>query len=188
MEEREAPRMTHKTLSLQACVGISALAVASSLFVVRGAVAAGKAADRTLWYARPARNWQKEALPLGNGRLGCMIFGDVSKEHIQFNEDTLWVGDEKDTGAYQAFGNIYVDMAHPNPEDYRRELDISEAIHRITYTSEGVRYRREYFASYPAGVMVFHFTASRSAASARRAIAWNSTALPPCSRGPRATA
>ena len=51
-----------------------------------------------------------EALPIGNGRLGAMIFGGVEREHIQFNEDSLWIGDEQDTGAYQAFGDVYIDL------------------------------------------------------------------------------
>ncbi|MEI8289167.1 MAG: glycoside hydrolase family 95 protein [Verrucomicrobiota bacterium] len=44
-----------------------------------------------LWYQQPAKKWA-EALPLGNGRLGAMVFGGVSDEHIQFNESTLWTG------------------------------------------------------------------------------------------------
>lgn len=44
-----------------------------------------------LWYRQPAKEWV-EALPIGNGRLGAMIFGDVFNERIQFNEDTLWTG------------------------------------------------------------------------------------------------
>ncbi|RZK38782.1 MAG: glycoside hydrolase family 95 protein, partial [Hymenobacter sp.] len=44
-----------------------------------------------LWYAQPAATWT-DALPLGNGRLGAMVFGGVSQEHIQFNEATLWTG------------------------------------------------------------------------------------------------
>jgi alpha-L-fucosidase 2 len=63
-----------------------------------------------LRYNRPATNWEKEALPIGNGRLGGMIFGGVDREHIQFNEDSLWIGDEKDTGAYQAFGDLYIEF------------------------------------------------------------------------------
>jgi alpha-L-fucosidase 2 len=93
-----------------------------------------------------------------------MVFGEVGKERIQFNEDTLWIGDEKDTGAYQAFGDIFVETGHADAEQYRRVLDIREAIHTITYTSDGTRYRREYFASAPAGVMVFRFTADRKGA------------------------
>jgi alpha-L-fucosidase 2 len=45
----------------------------------------------TLWYSRPAGKWE-EALPVGNGRLGAMIFGGVTNEHLQFNEGTLWTG------------------------------------------------------------------------------------------------
>jgi alpha-L-fucosidase 2 len=45
----------------------------------------------TLWYRRPAAHWE-EALPLGNGRLGGMAFGDPSHERIALNEDTLWSG------------------------------------------------------------------------------------------------
>ena len=44
-----------------------------------------------LYYKQPAKDWQ-QALPLGNGRIGAMIFGDVACERIQLNEDTLWSG------------------------------------------------------------------------------------------------
>lgn len=44
-----------------------------------------------LWYREPARSWN-EALPLGNGRLGAMVFGGVADERIALNEDTLWTG------------------------------------------------------------------------------------------------
>ena len=49
--------------------------------------------DLKLWYSKPAnpKNWN-EALPIGNGRLGGMIFGNVEKEHIQLNEETIWYG------------------------------------------------------------------------------------------------
>ena len=53
------------------------------------AFAAGKAApadDLTLWYAQPAKTWMTDALPIGNGRLGGMVFGTVESERIQFNE------------------------------------------------------------------------------------------------------
>ena len=48
-------------------------------------------ASPRLWYAQPARNWN-EALPIGNGRLGAMVFGDPSKERLQLNEESLWAG------------------------------------------------------------------------------------------------
>jgi alpha-L-fucosidase 2 len=49
----------------------------------------------TLWYEAPAANWN-EALPVGNGRLGAMIFGSPFAERIQLNEDTLWAGSPYD--------------------------------------------------------------------------------------------
>jgi alpha-L-fucosidase 2 len=45
----------------------------------------------TLWYRQPAREWE-EALPIGNGRFGAMVFGRVLQERLQLNEDTLWAG------------------------------------------------------------------------------------------------
>ncbi len=44
-----------------------------------------------LWYNQPASKWT-DALPIGNGSLGAMVFGGVANEHIQFNESTLWTG------------------------------------------------------------------------------------------------
>lgn len=44
-----------------------------------------------LWYTKPAEKWV-EALPLGNGRIGTMVFGGVCRERLQLNEDTLWSG------------------------------------------------------------------------------------------------
>jgi len=51
--------------------------------------------NKTLWYKQPAKNWD-EALPIGNGRLGAMIFGRVENELIQLNEETLWTGGPAD--------------------------------------------------------------------------------------------
>ena len=48
-------------------------------------------ADPVLWYAMPAASWN-EALPVGNGRLAGMVFGNTGRERIQLNEDTLWAG------------------------------------------------------------------------------------------------
>ncbi len=51
--------------------------------------------DLRLWYNRPAEKWE-EALPVGSGRLGAMVFGGVEQDRIQFNEDTLWTGKPHD--------------------------------------------------------------------------------------------
>lgn len=53
------------------------------------------AADPVLWYRRPAQRWG-DALPVGNGRLGGMVFGGVGSERIQLNEDTVWNGKKRD--------------------------------------------------------------------------------------------
>ena len=119
-------------------------------------------ASQALWYDSPAQNWESEALPIGNGRLGAMIFGASEKETVQLNEDSLWLGDEKDSGMYQNLGEFEVALPRAKPvELYRRELDISRAVHTVTYTSDGVTYRRETFASFPDQVMVFCFTADK---------------------------
>ncbi len=57
-----------------------------------------------LWYRQPAKRWEPEALPIGNGRLGAMCFGGVAKERIQFNEESLWTGGANPSGGY-AYGN-----------------------------------------------------------------------------------
>jgi len=122
------------------------------------------AADTKLWYGAPAENWETEALPIGNGRLGAMLFGGTSRDRIQFNEESLWIGDEQDTGAYQAFGDVFIDFGKPAQTPltgYRRELDLERAVHTVTYECDGVTYRREAFASFPARAMVFRFTADK---------------------------
>ncbi len=53
------------------------------------------AAPSVMWYRQPAAKWE-DALPLGNGRLGAMVFGGVQKERIQLNEDTIWNGRKRD--------------------------------------------------------------------------------------------
>ncbi len=63
---------------------------------------------QSLFYHEPANKWE-EALPLGNGRLGAMVFGGVSQEHIQFNEETLWTGEPRSyehSGAKNYLGEI----------------------------------------------------------------------------------
>jgi hypothetical protein len=66
------------------------------------------ASPAMLWYRTPAASWN-EALPIGNGRLGAMVFGGVAQEHLQLNEETLWSGGPYDpvvTGAAAALPEI----------------------------------------------------------------------------------
>jgi alpha-L-fucosidase 2 len=51
--------------------------------------------SNVIWYRKPAEVWN-EALPIGNGRLGGMVFGGVQSERIQLNEDTIWAGEKRD--------------------------------------------------------------------------------------------
>src|SRR5450756_64529 len=67
-----------------------------SAFAALGALhpashAAETASPLTLYYTSPATKWT-EALPIGNGRLGAMVFGGAASEHLQLNEGTLWAG------------------------------------------------------------------------------------------------
>jgi alpha-L-fucosidase 2 len=59
----------------------------------------------TLWYRRPAPQWD-HALPVGNGRLGAMVFGGVRTERIQLNEDTLWMGGRRDSDNPEALAHL----------------------------------------------------------------------------------
>jgi len=146
-----------------------------------------------LWYRSPARQWV-EALPIGNGRLGAMVFGGVELERLQLNEDTLWSGRPHDyvnpeaaqylprvrelilegrygeaeklaeehmmgiparLQAYQPLGDLSLEFQLPGEvRDYRRELDLSEAVTRTSFRIGDARYMREAFASAPDQVIV----------------------------------
>ena len=154
-----------------------------------------------LWYKQGARSWN-EALPLGNGRLGAMVFGGARQERLCLNEDTLWSGyptfydnegaaeafrearelvmqgknaeaqqllEQRGEGlwsqVYLALGEISLDFEHEGEiSAYRRELDISKALHTVSYEAEDTRFQRETFISAPAQTLVMRLTASRNAA------------------------
>lgn len=66
------------------------------------------AQDLKLWYKQPAAKWT-EALPIGNGRIGAMVYGGIDNDHIQFNEETLWNGGPREysrPGAYRYLDSI----------------------------------------------------------------------------------
>jgi alpha-L-fucosidase 2 len=69
------------------------------------ATASLAAASDLLWYRQEAANWN-EALPIGNGRLGGMVFGSVISEHIQLNEGTVWAGEKRDRNNPEAATNL----------------------------------------------------------------------------------
>lgn len=132
-------------------------------------------AGKTLWYTEPAQKWADEALPIGNGRLGAMFFAGVTQERIQFNEQSLWSGDnnwdgeyetgDRGFGSYRNFGEIVINFSHSGtPSGYRRSLDIGRGVHTTSFETAGVEIVREGFASYPDQVMVFSYRASKKGA------------------------
>ncbi|HET6559005.1 MAG TPA: glycoside hydrolase family 95 protein [Prolixibacteraceae bacterium] len=132
------------------------------LLLVDFQVTEAKEGPIKLWYDKPAKDWMTEALPIGNGRLGGMIFGGIEKEHVQFNEVSLWSGDETNTGAYQAFGDVYIDFNHGSDVvQYKRELNIENAVHTTSYLSNGIKFKREYFCSAKDQVMVLRIRAEK---------------------------
>jgi alpha-L-fucosidase 2 len=137
------------------------------LVLAASACAATAAPELLLRYDRPARDddngWEREALPIGNGRIGAMVFGQPAREHLQFNEISLWTGDDKVMGAYQPFGDVRVELAGHDSgvSEYRRSLDLARGIHEVSYLRGGVRFRREAWASFPAQVIVLRLSADR---------------------------
>jgi len=76
--------------------------------------------EHLLWYDAPATDWEREALPIGNGRIGAMVFGGVAVERVQFTEETLW------TGGPGHPGYDHGDWREPRPgalEEVRRRIE-----------------------------------------------------------------
>lgn len=183
--------------------------------------------SQRLWYKTPAnasvpdngKAWKDDpewlkALPLGNGNIGAMVFGDVNLERIQLNEKTLWSGGPADNdnpaapkhleeirrllfagkfkeateltdntqvckgkgsgfgngadvpfGCYQTLGDLWLDFGKTSPyTNYERELDLNTAIAKVQYEQDGIKFRREYFVSYPANVLAIRLSADKKGA------------------------
>jgi alpha-L-fucosidase 2 len=176
-------------------------AALAAFFIFQCSPAAEAASPLTLFYTNAAVKWT-EALPIGNGRLGAMIFGGVGREHLQLNEDTLWAGgpyDPNNTNAlaalpdarklvfdgkyddaeklisdkmmavplrqmpYQTLGDLFLDFGTNDApvEDYRRDLDLDTAVATVTYTVNGVHFKREMFSSPVDQVIVIRLTADQ---------------------------
>ncbi|MBO0843488.1 MAG: glycoside hydrolase family 95 protein, partial [Nocardioides sp.] len=132
-----------------------------------------------LWYDAPGDPtvMTNEGLPVGNGRLGALANGDPAHETIIWTDATLWTGDANlaldddgqfsyETEHFGTFGQLArlaLDVpAHTTAAitDFRRELDLSNGLVVVTYAYQGVRYRREIFASHPDDVLVVRLTQS----------------------------
>jgi len=149
--------------------------LAAFLLLLSICVYAGNDGPLKLWYKQPAKKWEAEALPVGNGRMGAMLFGGIKNEHIQFNEQSLWSGDNNwdgayDTGdhgfgSYRNFGEFVIDFNHADSaKKYQRALNITTGVHTTSFEINGIVFTREAFASYPDQVMVFRYTASKKGA------------------------
>ncbi|MDR3456280.1 MAG: glycoside hydrolase family 95 protein [Verrucomicrobiae bacterium] len=163
--------------------------------------------ETAVWFAAPAKDFT-ESSPLGNGRLGAMMFGGVNEERIVLNESSVWSGSPQDAdrpdayktlpeiqklllagknpeaealvnanftcqgpgssggqyGCYQVLGNLHLVFTSGDTNlpvtNYRRELDLNEAVARLEYDRGGVRFTREMFASAPDQVMVLRLNSS----------------------------
>ncbi|HXI69771.1 MAG TPA: glycoside hydrolase family 95 protein [Verrucomicrobiae bacterium] len=109
-----------------------------------------------------------EALAIGNGHMGGLIAGGTARERIVLNEDSLWTGDGNPSGnydtmgAYQCLGELLLRLpGHETVTNYRRDLDIGDALAHVSYTLNGVKFSREYFCSHPDGVLVVRLTADK---------------------------
>ena len=154
-----------------------------------------------LHYDSPAEYFE-EALPLGNGRLGAMVYGGTSSDRISLNDITLWTGEPDRGGEHPDYGLIealepwgesaqwmddvrealdvedyakadqlqrrmqghfsenyqplgWLEIIYPDAQvsDYRRELDISEALAEVTYKRNGKSFKAEYMVSSPDSVI-----------------------------------
>jgi alpha-L-fucosidase 2 len=154
-----------------------------------------------LWYSRPATRWM-EAVPIGNGRIGGMIYGGTSVESFALTESTTWSGAPSDrnvnptalenlekirevmfAGKYAEGGELCkehllghsdsfgthlpmatLELAIPGDgptQNYRRSLNLDEAIASVDYTRGGLAFHREVFSSNPDNALIAHLTCNQ---------------------------
>ena len=130
--------------------------------------------DLKLWYDEPASDdsingspasytdhatsgWEHEALPIGNGYLGAMVFGRTDRERIQLTDNTLFFPDTGLTNLAETY--IYFDHGEDSVLNYYRDLSLDDAIAHVEYHCNGVTYTREYFASYTDRALVINLGA-----------------------------
>ncbi|MDQ5980910.1 MAG: alpha-L-fucosidase 2, partial [Verrucomicrobiota bacterium] len=197
------------------CVRANALRSTRSTWLLLAALLTPSlfAAERVIRLDEPATHFTQSS-PLGNGRLGAMLFGGVTEERIVLNESGMWSGSPQEAdradaaealpeirrlllegknaeaeklvnerftcagrgsgrgrgathpyGSYQLLGDLKLKFVHAGADqpftDYRRELDLGEAVARLSYTQAGVRFTREGFVSAPDEVFVLRLTADK---------------------------
>ncbi|MGK3202209.1 glycosyl hydrolase family 95 catalytic domain-containing protein [Amycolatopsis sp. MEPSY49] len=129
----------------------------------------------TLWYPAPAAEDKiiEQGLPIGNGRIGALVGGDPAADFLYLADASLWTGGANDVleddgqfpyerekfGTLGLLAKLRISVpAHTGVTEYRRTLDLSNGVVVITYRHQGVRYRREYFASHPDDVVVIRLS------------------------------
>ncbi|HEX4350019.1 MAG TPA: glycoside hydrolase family 95 protein [Verrucomicrobiae bacterium] len=164
--------------------------------------------ETTIWFDAAATHFTQSS-PMGNGRLGAMMFGGVDQERIVLNESSVWSGSPQDAdrpdaykvlpeiqklllagknteaealvnanftcqgpgsggaqyGCYQVLGNLHLTFhgdTNTPVTNYRRELDLNDAVTNLKYERGGVLFHREMFVSKPDEVMVLRLSASKS--------------------------
>lgn len=158
--------------------------------------------EYVLNYSKPSAKWMG-SMPLGNGRLGVMVYGGSRTETLAINEVTIWSGQEdhdandicgperlkemrkaflsgdiakgnalgneylkghgKSFGTHLPFGNIKISYLNRQGDvaNYRRTLDMNQALASVSYDCGGVSYKQEYFASNPDQVAVMRLSANK---------------------------
>lgn len=144
----------------QAIIGFKLFISLMLLFNCTGLTAQSPPMPQALCYNEPAAEWL-EALPLGNGSFGAMVFGGCDTERIQFNESSLVSGNADYVGNYLPFGDIFLKWGHQQVVNYKRELLMNNGVHTISYQVGRVKYKRTYFVSYPDQAMICMITANK---------------------------
>lgn len=118
--------------------------IACFLFIILFGTVLGQTAkaDLKLWYTKPANFWV-EALPLGNGRLGAMVFGNPYRERIQLNENTVWAGSPYRNDNPEALGSLseirqlIFDGKYAEAEKLACQKITSQGAHGMPYQTVG---------------------------------------------------
>jgi alpha-L-fucosidase 2 len=187
-------------MNIHTIVRILSSGMFCALIILCVACEPGKAQpERILWFEGPA-SYFEEALPLGNGRIGAMVYGGIPSERILLNEETLWAGGPVDpdmnpeavdylpkvrealfngdypladktirnmqgkfSESFLPLGDMYIDFPHAqDAQDYRRELNLRDAVATTRYRIGSITYEREVFVSHPDQLLIIRLTSSKA--------------------------
>lgn len=122
------------------------------------------ARDEKLLYDTPASEWG-EALPLGNSKIGAMIFSGPTLERVQINNPDMWGEQDRGHLFSKSMGSVLIEFpGHDRFTGYQRELSLDSALLKSSYKSNGVTYTRETFTPFGDNVMVMKISSSEAGA------------------------